>query len=177
MCEIVEKLEHYVFLIGDEELREGVKKYIEYKGEELFRSPASRRHHHAYEGGLVNHIIQVCEIGRHIIQAFGLNVNLDYYLVSAILHDMGKVGKYRWDGEEKTWVHNTENMYSRIDDSYDAILNFTRVTGVILPKEIQLAILSHMGGWSTTGVYPDTLLSAVLHSADLISSRLERGGK
>jgi len=60
----------------------------------------------------------------------------------------------------------------RIDHSLVPIMDFHKITGVSLPEDVQIAILSHMGGWSKTSVFPNDMLSTIIHCADMISSRL-----
>jgi len=136
----------------------------------MSKAPASRSFHHAYTGGLLNHIIEVCWIGERIIDACSLDVNKDHYFAAALLHDIGKAKLYRKNDEGK-WEHVPQEK--RLDHSLKPILEFTIKTGVCLPEEVQVAILGHMGGWSQTSVFPDDMLSTVLHCADMISSRLD----
>jgi len=158
-------------MIENDDIREAIRKYIGCLGEELLLSPASRSLHHNYEGGLVKHTKEVVEIGLKIIRTCNLNVNIDEYVVSAIIHDLGKVGIYYYDKKESKWKRKAPDI--QIDHSLVPILEFPEKTGFLLSRPIQVAVLGHMGGWSKTSVYPDTLLGAVLHSADLISSRIE----
>jgi len=163
----------YIEMINDTELSNAVRDYITHYEGKFFAIPGSTRYHHVYTGGTLKHTLEVCEIGLRIIDSCELDVNKDYYIASAVLHDVGKKDDYEFDSYKRQWIH-ARNKKVRIDHSVFPIVDFAEVTGYILPKEIQLAIMSHMGGWSSTSVYPDDLLSSVLHSADLISSRLER---
>lgn len=162
----------FIFKIQDEELRNGVAEYLGKYWKELAKSPASRTHHHAYSGGLVNHILEVCWMGERIIDSCRLNINKDHFFAVALIHDIGKVGAYQKTDEGK-WEHVPQK--TRIEHSIIPILEFSEITGIDLPREVKTAILGHMGGWSQTSVHPDDLLSALLHSVDLISSRLDRG--
>lgn len=161
-----EKLNQYVRLILNEELRKVVGDYLKGFGEELYNCPASTAFHHAYRGGLVDHTAEMCKLGLFFLECPDFwGVNKDYLLASIILHDLGKIGRYEFRGEKI--VHSSlenikEHEWKAVNDLGDK-----------LPEEVQRAILSHMGGWSETGFYPDDLLSAVVASVDLISSRLE----
>jgi len=154
--------------IADEKLRCAVRKYLKYHWNEFSTIPASIRYHHTEEGGLLQHTVEVCNIGLQIIEALCLDVSIDYFVTAALLHDVGKIQEYRYDHEAKAWVHSEKRRY---DHSLQPLLDFYEITGYDLPKPVKFAILSHMGGWSQTSVYPDTLLEAVLHVADLVSSR------
>ncbi|HKT58729.1 MAG TPA: HD domain-containing protein [Gemmatimonadales bacterium] len=58
--------------------------------------PASTSGHHAELGGLVRHTWEVAAIGRAIARTTGADADL--VLAGALLHDIGKLEAYRWDG-------------------------------------------------------------------------------
>jgi len=132
----------YIQRIKDDQLRKGVSDYLMEYWDSMSKAPASRSFHHAYTGGLLNHIIEVCWIGERIIDACSLDVNKDHYFAAALLHDIGKAKLYRKNDEGK-WEHVPQEK--RLDHSLKPILEFTIKTGVCLPEEVQVAILGHMG--------------------------------
>jgi len=166
------ELNAFLDKIVNEDLRRAVDRYLRCYPD-FYSVPASLSHHHVFTGGTLVHTLEVCSMGLKIIESCNLDVDEDWFLAAAILHDVGKVDEYEWSDEEHKWVRKTKKQ--RIDHSLKPILNFQILTEYELPKSIQLAILSHMGGWSQTSVYPDDLLSALLHSCDLLSSRIVRG--
>jgi 3'-5' exoribonuclease len=58
--------------------------------------PASTAGHHAELGGLLRHTWEVASIGRTIARVCG--ADRDLVLAGALLHDIGKLEAYRWDG-------------------------------------------------------------------------------
>lgn len=58
--------------------------------------PASTSGHHAELGGLLRHTWEVAVIGRAIARTCGAEADL--VLAGAMLHDIGKLEAYRWDG-------------------------------------------------------------------------------
>ena len=62
--------------------------------------PASTVGHHAQLGGLLRHTWEVASIGRTIARSCGANPDL--VLAGALLHDIGKLEAYRWDGTFET---------------------------------------------------------------------------
>jgi len=58
--------------------------------------PASTSGHHAELGGLLRHTWEVAAIGRAIARTCGAEPDL--VLAGAMLHDIGKLEAYRWDG-------------------------------------------------------------------------------
>ena len=58
--------------------------------------PASIKGHHAKLGGLLQHTTEVAAIARTIARASGADTQL--VLAGVLLHDIGKLESYRWDG-------------------------------------------------------------------------------
>ena len=58
--------------------------------------PASVRGHHSRLGGLLKHTTEVAAIGRTIARTSGADAQL--VLAGVLLHDIGKLESYRWDG-------------------------------------------------------------------------------
>jgi len=141
------KYDYYVNRIKDAKLRELTRSYLEGLEPEFSRVPASTRFHHCEVGGLVRHTLEVCFMAVYLAEMYP-QLDMDYVICAALIHDGGKA------------CGPTEGHERRVVDALSG-----------LPVEVRDAVLGHMGGWSKTGVYPDTLLGAVIHAADLISSR------
>lgn len=56
----------------------------------LKRAPAAKMMHHAFLGGLLEHIVSLCDLCRLVAQHY-LELDLDLLLAGAILHDIGKL--------------------------------------------------------------------------------------
>jgi len=70
--------------------------------ERLMVSPAARRIHHAFRGGLLAHTVSVMQLSdricEHYAEAMPGLVNRDLCLMGAFLHDLGKVQELSPDG-------------------------------------------------------------------------------
>jgi len=84
--------------VGDPHLRGLLEAFLD--DEDLARmyriAPAAKHVHHAYLGGLIEHVLSVC----HLCQAIGphyKDVDVDLLLTGAILHDIGKVAELTYD--------------------------------------------------------------------------------
>lgn len=174
MDEKEKRLIDWIRSIANKPLREAVERYFKSCWNLFTKQPCSLGFHHTYTGGLLDHTIEVCEFGLKIIKALGLEVNWDHYIAAALLHDLGRVGYYEYNDETECWRETPEHINPEYPHSLKIVLDFPRKSVISLPKPVEYAILSHMGGWSDTGVYPNTILSSVLHTADLISSRVKR---
>lgn len=156
----------------DPKLRNALKEYLEYLGDDFWRFPASTHFHHMETGGLAEHVLEVLSIGTRMMRIPDLDglVDPDKFVMAAVLHDVGKLDVYTYDEKKKQWRGSIG--VARMPHELRPVLEFMEITGCPMPKEVQHAILGHMGGWSKTGIYPDSLLGAVLSAADLLSSRL-----
>jgi 3'-5' exoribonuclease len=53
-------------------------------------APAAMTMHHAYLGGLLEHVVSVCGLARGVAAHYP-DVDLDYLITGAVLHDIGKI--------------------------------------------------------------------------------------
>jgi 3'-5' exoribonuclease len=60
------------------------------------RAPAAKVMHHAYIGGLLEHVVGLCGLAKHVAQHYP-ELNLDMLLTVAILHDVGKLEELCYD--------------------------------------------------------------------------------
>ena len=169
---MMEELQEYIDLIIDTELREGVEEYLKIYAVKLAKFPASTYWHHTEEGGLIRHILEVCEFSLMMVERLLITVDTDHVIVAALLHDIGKVREYYQD-EYGKWV-KIKYKVRQPNHSIFPIIDFPEKIGMALPWDVCVAILGHMGGWSETSVYPDTELGVIIHTADMLSSRLRR---
>ncbi len=61
----------------------------------LRQAPAAKTMHHAWLGGLLEHIVSLCDICAFAARHYP-GVNQDLLLTGAILHDIGKLEELRW---------------------------------------------------------------------------------
>jgi len=62
---------------------------------ELREWPAARQVHHAYRGGLLEHILKMAETGRSLARAYGANEDLVF--AGVLLHDIGKLQELNYE--------------------------------------------------------------------------------
>ncbi len=85
-------LQGYAASITDSRLRQLTASVIEDPAivPRLKRAPAAKLMHHAYLGGLLEHIVSLCGLCRTVAAGYP-EVNADLLLTGAILHDIGKL--------------------------------------------------------------------------------------
>lgn len=88
--------------------------------EKFTKWPAARSRHHAYLGGLLEHVVSMLDTSKTICQNYP-SINADMVKTGCILHDIGKVVQYDMD----------LSITFTLDGSYIGHLNL----GVIMIKE------------------------------------------
>ena len=137
------------------------------------QSPASTTGHHAELGGLLRHTCEVAAIGRAIARV--CRADADVVLAGALLHDIGKLEAYRWEGAFEATERGTLLGHVTL-----GILMLGRRVAETHPApctERELTILHHLiashHGRQEFGaaVAPMTLEAEVLHFADNASAK------
>lgn len=135
--------------------------------------PASPQGHHAAIGGLLKHVAEVAVIGRAIARVSGGDEDL--VLAGALLHDIGKLESYRWDGAFE--YTDQGRLFGHV---VLGALMFDRAVRATEPMPcteeeamlIQHLILSHHGQPEFgAAVPPMTLEAEILHYADNASAK------
>ena len=62
------------------------------------RAPAGVKNHHAYHGGLLQHVISLMEVVLRISPCYG-QIDRDLLITGAFLHDVGKIDELSYDRE------------------------------------------------------------------------------
>jgi 3'-5' exoribonuclease len=136
-------------------------------------SPASTAGHHAELGGLLRHTWEVAAIARAIART--CHADQDLVTAGALLHDIGKLEAYRWDGAFETTEagsllgHVTLGMLM-----LDRRLRDAGETPCTPSEErlLQHLIASHHGRQEFgAAVAPMTLEAEILHYADNASAK------
>ena len=144
--------------------REGADKLLEYllsPASDFFVAPASSRFHSSYEGGLVDHSINVYECLDSYIKsdrykkAFGFEYTDESIAIVALLHDLCKINVYKKGFRN---VKDEKGTWQRVDTfDYDDKLPYgpgEKIVYIIsgdmkLTREEAFAIRYHMGYSST----------------------------
>ena len=139
--------------------REGADKFLQYLCEktDFFEAPASTRFHGAYEGGLLEHSLNVyeclCDFVKHsrFCQKHGFSFDEESLAIVALLHDVCKVNFYKTSfrnvkDEHGKWVsapyYTIEDSlpYGHGEKSVYIVSGFMRLT-----RDEAFAIRYHMG--------------------------------
>jgi 3'-5' exoribonuclease len=161
----------------------------EFHGNEAFAkqfklSPAASFHHHNYQGGLVEHTLEVWNLADAIMRTHGGAFDRELLLCSVSLHDVGKIKSYHLTagvsertevGELLDHIFIGGSMVSNLWDSAvrPEVPDELAVTAAREKELLLHIILSHHGRqeWGSP-VLPRTAEAVVVHFADVISSTL-----
>ncbi len=147
-------------------------------GEDEFRvkftqAPAAKRWHQAYIGGLLEHTLNVVAHARSLATRYS-EVENDLVTAGALLHDIGKISEYSWDGyldssTEGRLVGHLVIGVELLSGWSSRIENFPRELG----WQLKHIILSHHGSLEFgSPVPPRTLEALVVHFADDLDSKV-----
>lgn len=141
--------------------------------EKFKRAPAAMKVHQPYIGGLAEHtvnVVNICETVGNIYK----EMNRDFLIAMAILHDIGKIREYAYDkvlehtDEDKLLGHITIGI-EMIDQKIKSLDNF--------PKDLKLMVkhtlLSHHGHFEFGSPRLPSILAAIaLHYADEMDAKV-----
>ena len=152
--------ERYLEIYNTYIKREGADKLLEYilsKSSDFFTAPASTRFHGAYEGGLVEHSLNVYDslkdyLSRDRVKStYKINYDEESIAIAALLHDICKINIYKvgsrnvkdergvWQSVP-TYEYNDILPYGHGEKSVYIITGFMKLT-----REEAFAIRYHMG--------------------------------
>ena len=60
------------------------------------RAPAAKQIHHAYLGGLLEHVLSLCALARAVAAHYP-NIDYDLLLTGVVLHDIGKIYELNYE--------------------------------------------------------------------------------
>ncbi len=137
-------------------------------------APAAKTVHHNYLGGLIEHVLSMCQLAR-FAAAHYRDIDFDLLLAGVILHDIGKIHELTY---ARSFGYSTEGQLlghiaiglRMVDDKLRLIPDFpSRLRDLLLHM-----ILSHHGelefGSPKVPLFPEALL---LHHLDNLDSKME----
>lgn len=170
---------------------EGTEKVIDYlENSTFFTDPASAKYHSNFPGGLAEHSYKVYLILTMLCKIHKLQVSDRTMIITALLHDVVKIGSYKIDTRnhknEKTnfkWESYQTYGYRESSDVFPHGLQSVQILSnlINLTEEEYCAIMYHMGTYAISDYdkqvydraikkYPIVLL---LHHADMQASMLK----
>jgi 3'-5' exoribonuclease len=93
--EMWEQLQSRIGAVANPWLRRLLESVVMDNAERLRKWPAAQTVHHAYTGGLLEHVLKVAEVGQSVAVAYAADPDL--VLAGAVLHDIGKLEELHFD--------------------------------------------------------------------------------
>lgn len=145
--------------------------------EGLKQAPAGIRLHHAYHGGLLEHILTLAEAATRIADLYP-KVDYDLVLAGTFLHDLGKIWELSFD---TSFVYTDEgqligHLVMGVEKLNDKIRLTEQTTGRPFPRELAIRlkhlILSHHGTYEFgSPKLPMTPEAIALHHLDNLDAK------
>jgi 3'-5' exoribonuclease len=138
------------------------------------RAPAAKQIHHAYLGGLIEHVLSLCALAR-ITAAHYPIVDLDLLLTGVVLHDIGKIHELNYErgfsySSEGQLIGHISIAMRMVGDKLRGLPDFPPRLRTL----VEHMILSHHGqlefGSPKLPQFPEALL---LHYLDDMDSKME----
>lgn len=171
--EMYDLLKSYIFTdISNEPLKALLKEIIESPSIKpgLLKAPAATMYHHAYTGGLLEHILSLWGAAKYVCLHYP-KLDRDIILAACVLHDIGKVQELSYD---RSFQYTAPGNLTGHVIIGTAIVMFA-AQKLKTPGPIKLALLhliaSHHGD-EFGAVKPQTREAVVFHHLDMIDSRL-----
>jgi 3'-5' exoribonuclease len=144
----------------------------------LCRAPAGVRAHHAYHGGLLEHVVNMLEVAHRIADLYP-SLDIDLLLAGIFLHDIGKVRELGYD---TALVYTDEgqligHLMIGVEMLDEKIAEAERLSGEPFPTETALRlkhmIVSHHGRPEYGAVkVPMTPEAIALHHLDSLDAKV-----
>ncbi len=166
--------------ISEEELRDMTLGLISQYSEELKTSPASVEIHHAYFGGLLEHVWRMLKIHEGIESLYPFS-DRDVVISGIILHDLGKIVEYSLN-EGVPALTDSGELFGHIYIGASIIQNEAAKseTGELSPqmKNLLHVVLSHHGKREYGSPQPPKTVEAwLVHLIDYLESRMQITGE
>jgi 3'-5' exoribonuclease len=137
------------------------------------RAPAAKVMHHAYLGGLIEHVVGLCGLAKQVAAHYP-ELDVDLLLTAAILHDVGKLDELCYD---RAIAYTTEGQllghivmeFETVSKAIDAIEGFPPA----LKTVVQHLLISHHGQYEFgSPKLPMIREAMVFHYLDDMDSKL-----
>lgn len=142
------------------------------------QAPAGIKHHHAFRGGLLQHVVNVMELCALIAPRYP-DMDADLLMLGAFLHDVGKIEELVYDRElgYSDAGQLVGHMSLGVSILEQKLAQAAELTGEAFPQELALQlkhmILSHHGQLDFgSPKVPMTLEALALHYIDSLDSKV-----
>jgi 3'-5' exoribonuclease len=173
-----DRLTERLTAIGEVNLRALAEVYLQDESfmEKFCRAPAGVKNHHAYHGGLLQHVVQLCDLIDRIADLYP-GLDHDLILMGAFLHDSGKVDELGY--ERDLYYTDGGQLLGHIIIAISMLdAKFSELSQAF-PEELALRlkhlIVSHHGSLDCgSPTVPMTLEAIALHQLDNFDAKVNQ---
>ncbi len=169
-----EEFNGFIERVESEDIKKVLNICLEKYGDDIKKAPAAERLHHAYTGGLLEHLTEMLGI-MDKLRGFYPEANYDITTAGIVFHDLGKIRELAIEGfgitrtdEGKLMGHiplGLELFLTCVPEDFDEILAL----------KIKHIILSHHGMLEYgSPVVPKTMEAIIVHEIDDLSSKVRQ---
>jgi 3'-5' exoribonuclease len=169
--ELVSQIEQ----VRDSNIRVLLNRIVVDHERELREWPAAQQIHHAYRGGLLEHIVKMSEVGRYLARAYAASEDL--VLAGVILHDIGKLQELWYEPGGATYTRDG-NFVGHIGLGLVMVRETAKsISGFpdALRAQIEHLVMSHHGSRDRgSPVEPKTIEAFIVAAVDDLDSKLNQ---
>ena len=164
----IKEIKTFVDIIQDSELKQKTIDLIDsILLKESYRlSPAAKKVHHSYTGGLIDHTLSTTKIGlaiaQQLDQIYGFKTDKDTIIASCLLHDLYK--PYTYNKTDPTLNSPLGNYMDHLT------MIVIKLVQNKFPFKVVHAVAAHHG--DPGPVRPETLEAMIVHLAYYVDSKL-----
>jgi len=146
-------------------------------------APAGIKNHHAYQGGLLEHVVTLLNVADRILDLYP-EIDRDLLLTGIFLHDVGKIDELSYD---RAFAYTDEgqlvgHLVMGVELLREKVLRTAELTGETFPPELLLRlkhmIVSHHGAYEFgSPKLPMTLEAVALHYLDNLDAKIHTFGR
>ena len=146
--------------------------------DQFTRAPAGVKNHHAYHGGLLDHVVHLMQLSTSVARHYP-QLDPDLLVIGAFLHDMGKVHELSYDrdlaySDEGQLIGHVVIAVGMLDKKLEEA---AQLSGEPFPEELALRlkhmIVSHHGQYDFgSPKLPMTLEAIALHLLDNLDAKI-----
>jgi 3'-5' exoribonuclease len=169
-----QELEGRIREVEDPQVRQLLETMAARHGDRLRIWPAAQTVHHAYRGGLLEHVLQIIRVATFLADTY--DARRDLLIAGAMLHDIGKLQELVYDVVTEYSVEG--NLVGHISIGLGMVRDAIRETPGFpddLRLDIEHLILSHHGARELgSPVEPMTVEAFILAAADDLDATLHQ---
>lgn len=148
------------------------KVFLEDQFEKLFHLyslyPAAKTNHHAYPGGLMEHVLQMLDLFDGMLPRISFKMKPEYVIIGILYHDYGKISEYK-NGNSTEEMFLLGHIYMSAHVLQQQLMQNTTLSMEEIKRAIHPVLAHHSKLEWGSPVAPATLEAFLVHHIDMIS--------